>query len=147
MLRCVLCDAAVSIAGFNMIDMASLFTVILVSLGLVFFLAGVVGLLRFPDPLSRLHALTKADVLGLGLVVIGLLPQVAWPFAALKLILLWVIVVIGGSIAGQLVVASQFDPSDVHPDADPAPSPAAAPEASLNANTVQDQVWLEERMP
>ena len=41
-----------------------------------FFLAGTVGLLRFPDTLTRLHALTKADNLGLGLVVVGLLPQV-----------------------------------------------------------------------
>jgi len=33
-----------------------------------FFLAGTVGLLRFPDVHSRLHALTKADNLGLGLL-------------------------------------------------------------------------------
>jgi multicomponent Na+:H+ antiporter subunit G len=91
-----------------MIDLANLFTLILVSLGLLFFLAGVVGLLRFPDPLSRLHALTKADALGLGLVVIGLLPQVSWPFTALKLLALWVLMVIGGSIAGQLIAATQF---------------------------------------
>ena len=36
--------------------------------GAFFFLAGTVGLLRFPDTLTRLHALTKADNLGLGLV-------------------------------------------------------------------------------
>ena len=40
-----------------------------------FFFAGTVGLLRFPDSLSRLHALTKADNLGLGLIVLGLLPR------------------------------------------------------------------------
>ena len=51
------------------------FTVLAVSAGALFFLAGTVGLLRFPDSLSRLHALTKADNLGLGLVVLGLLPQ------------------------------------------------------------------------
>ncbi|KAA6186693.1 monovalent cation/H(+) antiporter subunit G [Thiohalocapsa marina] len=96
--------------------LANLFTVILVSLGLLFFLAGLVGLLRFPDPLSRLHALTKADVLGLGLVVIGLLPQVAWPFAALKLVALWVLVVIGGSIAGQLVAAIELGAADASAD-------------------------------
>jgi multicomponent Na+:H+ antiporter subunit G len=90
-----------------MSDLANLFTLIVVSLGLLFFLAGVVGLLRFPDPLSRLHALTKADALGLGLVVIGLLPQVSWPFTALKLLALWVLMVIGGSIAGQLIAATQ----------------------------------------
>ena len=42
-------------------------TILAVSAGAFFFLAGTVGLLRFPDALSRLHALTKADNLGLGL--------------------------------------------------------------------------------
>jgi hypothetical protein len=50
-------------------------TITAVSAGASFFLAGTVGLLRFPDALTRLHALTKADNLGLGLVVLGLLPQ------------------------------------------------------------------------
>jgi multicomponent Na+:H+ antiporter subunit G len=50
-------------------------SILAVSIGAFFFLAGTVGLLRFPDPLSRLHALTKADNLGLGLVVLGLLFQ------------------------------------------------------------------------
>ena len=49
-----------------------LFTVLAVSAGAFFFIAGTVGLLRFPDTLTRLHALTKADNLGLGLVVLGL---------------------------------------------------------------------------
>ena len=52
------------------------FTLVAVVAGAFFFLAGTVGLLRFPDTLTRLHALTKADNLGLGLVVLGLLPQV-----------------------------------------------------------------------
>ena len=54
-----------------------LMTIAAVSAGAFFFLAGTVGLLRFPDTLTRLHALTKADNLGLGLVVLGLLPQAA----------------------------------------------------------------------
>ena len=58
-------------------------TVVAVSAGAFFFMAGTVGLLRFPDALSRVHALTKADNLGLGLVVLGLLFQVEGPFAAL----------------------------------------------------------------
>jgi len=40
-----------------------------------FFGGGRSVLLRFPDSLTRLHALTKVDNLGLGLVVLGLLPQ------------------------------------------------------------------------
>ena len=46
--------------------------VLLMSGGLVFFMAGSIGLLRLPDLYSRLHALTKADNLGLGLLVVGL---------------------------------------------------------------------------
>jgi multicomponent Na+:H+ antiporter subunit G len=96
-----------------------LLTVVAVSLGLVFFLAGVVGLLRLPDPLSRLHALTKADNLGLGLVIVGLLAQADWPFGGLKLIALWVLVVVSGSVAGQLLAGTQHDLMDVRPDAAP----------------------------
>jgi multicomponent Na+:H+ antiporter subunit G len=40
--------------------------------GAFFFLAGTVGLLRFPDVYCCLHALTKADTLGLGLLGGGL---------------------------------------------------------------------------
>src|SRR5262245_8452272 len=50
-------------------------TIIAISAGAFFFLAGTVGWLRFPDTLTRLHALTKADNVGLDLVVLGLLPQ------------------------------------------------------------------------
>lgn len=41
--------------------------------GAFFFFAGTVGLLRFPDAYTRLHALTKADNLGLGLTAAGLI--------------------------------------------------------------------------
>jgi multicomponent Na+:H+ antiporter subunit G len=44
---------------------SDLFSIAAIGAGVFFFLAGTVGLVRFPDPLSRLHALTKADNLGL----------------------------------------------------------------------------------
>jgi multicomponent Na+:H+ antiporter subunit G len=78
-------------------------TVAAVSAGLFFFLAGTVGLLRFPDTLTRLHALTKADNLGLGLVVLGLLPRVDGPLAGLKLICVWLLVLLAGATASQLI--------------------------------------------
>ncbi|HME25139.1 MAG TPA: monovalent cation/H(+) antiporter subunit G [Acetobacteraceae bacterium] len=78
-------------------------TVLLVSAGAVFFLAGTVGLLRFPDSLSRLHALTKADNLGLGLVVLGLLPQADGVLAALKLVAVWLLAQLAGATVTQLV--------------------------------------------
>jgi len=78
-------------------------TIITVSAGAFFFLAGTVGLLRFPDALSRLHALTKADNLGLGLVVLGLLFQVGGPLAALKLIGVWLLALLAGATVTQLI--------------------------------------------
>ncbi|MFO1050423.1 MAG: monovalent cation/H(+) antiporter subunit G [Geminicoccaceae bacterium] len=82
---------------------ADLLTVALVPLGALFFLAGTVGLLRFPDPMSRLHALTKADNLGLGLIVLGLLPQTESLAAALRLIAVWLLVLLGSATAAQLM--------------------------------------------
>jgi multicomponent Na+:H+ antiporter subunit G len=80
-----------------------IFTVLAVSGGAFFFLAGTLGLLRFPNTLTRLHALTKADNLGLGLVTLGLLPLVAWPLGVLKLISVWLFVQLSGAIATQLI--------------------------------------------
>ena len=80
-----------------------LLTIVAVSAGVVFFLAGTVGLLRFPDTLTRLHALTKADNLGLGLVALGLLPQVASLQDALKLVCVWLLVLLAGATVSQLV--------------------------------------------
>ena len=80
-----------------------IFTVLAVSAGAVFFLAGTVGLLRFPDSLSRLHALTKADNLGLGLVVLGLLPQAGGLLVALKLVTVWLLAQLAGAIVTQLI--------------------------------------------
>ena len=82
---------------------ADTFTVLAISVGALFFLAGTVGLLRFPDPLTRLHALTKADNLGLGLVVLGLLPQAEAPLGALKLIAVWLLVQLAGATVAQLI--------------------------------------------
>jgi multicomponent Na+:H+ antiporter subunit G len=79
------------------------FTVLAVSMGAFFFLAGTVGLLRFPDALTRLHALTKADNLGLGLVVIGLLPLADGVLGALKLIVVWLLVLFAGATVSQLI--------------------------------------------
>ena len=79
------------------------FTILAVLAGAVFFLAGTVGLLRFPDSLTRLHALTKADNLGLGLVVLGLLPQVDGALAALKLVAVWLLAQLAGATVSQMI--------------------------------------------
>jgi multicomponent Na+:H+ antiporter subunit G len=80
-----------------------LFTIAAVCAGAVFFLAGTVGLLRFPDALTRLHALTKADNLGVGLIVLGLLPRVDGILGAIKLVAVWLLVLLAGAMVSQLI--------------------------------------------
>jgi len=77
--------------------------VLLVAAGVVFFVAGTLGLLRFPDRLTRLHALTKADNLGLGLVVLGLMFQADGVLDAVKLAIVWVVLLMTSATIGQLI--------------------------------------------
>jgi len=71
--------------------------------GAVFFLAGTLGLLRFPDVYTRLHALTKADNVGLGLVVMGLAVQAETWAVAGKLLLIWLLVLLAGASVAHLI--------------------------------------------
>lgn len=82
---------------------ANVFTIVAVAAGAFFFLAGTVGLLRFPDTFTRLHALTKADNLGLGLVVLGLLPQMQSALAGVKLVVIWLLVLLASACVSQLI--------------------------------------------
>ncbi len=87
-------------------------SIVAIVAGAIFFLAGTLGLLRFPDTFTRLHALTKADNLGLGLVVLGLLPQVDGVVTGLKLVVVWLLVMLAGACASQMVAraARRRDP-------------------------------------
>jgi multicomponent Na+:H+ antiporter subunit G len=77
--------------------------VVLMVLAAVFFFAGTVGLLRFPDTLSRLHALTKADNLGLGLLVAGLVLQAESVAVAAKLVLIWMLALLASAVSCYLI--------------------------------------------
>lgn len=63
----------------------------LLFIGAGFFIAASVGLLRFPDVYTRLHALAKVDNLGLGFLLLGLLLQAESLSAALRLVLVWLL--------------------------------------------------------
>jgi multicomponent Na+:H+ antiporter subunit G len=83
-----------------------LVTILLVSAGALFFLAGTVGLLRFPDFFTRLHAMTKSDNVGLGLVVLGLMVQADGWMAAGQLILVWLLVLLASASSAHLLARS-----------------------------------------
>ena len=78
-------------------------TVALTLAGCYFMLAGTVGLLRFPDVLARLHAVTKADNLGLGLIVVGLAIQSGSILTSIKMALIWLFVLLAGATSCYLI--------------------------------------------
>jgi len=79
---------------------------VLIGTGLLFFAAGSIGLLRLPDLYSRLHALTKADNLGLGLLAAGVALLAGDPLIAVKLLLLWLLVLAASAASAHLIARS-----------------------------------------
>lgn len=80
-----------------------LLSAVLLLAGAVFFLAGTVALLRFPDVYTRLHALAKADNLGLGFTVLGLLLRTDSLAAGVKLVFVWMLVLASSAAVSFLV--------------------------------------------
>lgn len=76
---------------------------VLIGLGVVFFLIGSIGMLRLPDLYSRLHALTKADNLGLGLIVTGAMLIGADLRTGLLLLLIWLLVLAASSASAHMI--------------------------------------------
>ena len=67
--------------------------------GSFFCLTGAVGLLRFPEFFSRIHAASLTDTLGASLILIGLMFQAGWELALPKLILILIFSLLAGTTA------------------------------------------------
>lgn len=78
------------------------------AIGVGFFLAGSIGILRFPDLFSRLHALTKADNLGLGLIAVGVMLHAPSLLFAVKALLVWVVAVFASAVTSHLIARQAF---------------------------------------
>lgn len=92
----------------NLVQFAAAFMLLV---GGFFYVAGTVGLLRFPDVHSRLHALTKADNLGLGLVCLSLaLLGGSWRGAAMLLVI-WLLGLLAATVSCHLVAQAALEPA------------------------------------
>lgn len=90
----------------------NILTIVLTLAGCYFFLAGTLGLLRFPDVLTRLHAVTKADNLGLGLIVAGMALQTGSVLTSIKMALIWVLVLLAGATSCYLIGRGAWENRD-----------------------------------
>ncbi|MEX1012107.1 MAG: monovalent cation/H(+) antiporter subunit G [Waddliaceae bacterium] len=78
-------------------------SLIFTGIGVIFFFAGTLGLIRFPDVYTRLHALTKADNLGLGFVVLGLAIKMESFEILVKLLFIWQFVLFSSATSCYLI--------------------------------------------
>lgn len=78
-----------------------------------FLFSGSVGLIRLADAYSRLHALTKADLLGFGFVVLGAMFRTAGLWEALKLLVVLFLVAVYSALVGYAVAYQKRKREDV----------------------------------
>ncbi|MEE8168575.1 MAG: monovalent cation/H(+) antiporter subunit G [Candidatus Hydrothermarchaeales archaeon] len=65
----------------------------LLLMGVFFFVIGTIGLLRFPDVYTRMHATTKCDTLGAISIFLGLAIYSGLSFTSFKILLIIVFIV------------------------------------------------------
>ncbi len=85
--------------------------VLLLILGCLFFALGTLGLFRLSETLTRIHALTKVDNLGLGFIVLALLPLAPSLAYGLKTVLIWLAALAASATSAHLVARAVH----VHP--------------------------------
>lgn len=86
----------------------------LLAVGGLFVVVGTLGLLRFPDLPTRLHAVAKADNLGLGFIVVALIvdafarpePEASAVGIVGKLVLIWLLALVGTAGNSHLLARS-----------------------------------------
>ena len=83
--------------------MTDLLALIVLLAGCFFIFAGTVGMLRLPDVYCRLHAMTKADNLGLLLICLSLALLDGQPRTALLLLLIWLLALLASTVSAHLI--------------------------------------------
>ena len=87
---------------------------ILLGAGMFFMFIGAIGLLRFPDFYTRLHATGKCDTLGEGLIIAGLIiyhlfHYAGIPLVAVKLLILFIFIFIANPTATHTIVKAAYN--------------------------------------
>lgn len=72
--------------------------------GLFFFFTGTVGLLRFPDVYTRMHATGKSDTLGAQLMLIGIAIANGWNVTSVKIILIFAFLMLANPTATHAMI-------------------------------------------
>lgn len=84
--------------------------------GVFFFTVGTLGLWRFPDVYSRIHASTKCDTLGCGLILLGLAVRMGFTWDSIKLALImgfiWLTNTTAAHVIGKVALNRKYPMTD-----------------------------------
>jgi multicomponent Na+:H+ antiporter subunit G len=79
-------------------DIQNLLSMLFIVAGMVFILAGSIGVVRLPDFYSRTHATSKSDTLGVMVVIMGLIIHEGFHLNSVKLGLIVLLVALANPI-------------------------------------------------
>ena len=105
--------------------------------GSFFVIIGAVGILRFPDFWSRLHAASVTDSAGMILLLIGMALQTGWTLIAFKLGVIGIFMLITGPTSTH-AVANAALVSGLRPPKLPQTSPQKAASEATDKNQTGD---------
>lgn len=86
----------------------SILAAALIIAGGIFFLIGTIGLLRLPDFYTRVHAVTKCDALGAGMVLLGLAVLAGFDGNGIRIIALIALVLLSSPTAGHALARAAW---------------------------------------
>lgn len=76
--------------------------------GLFFVVVGTIGLLRFPDFYTRMHATGKCDTLGEGLIIIGLVIYQGFDLISVKMLFLAIFIFVANPVATHAIARKAY---------------------------------------
>lgn len=76
--------------------------------GAFFFFVGTTGLIRMPDVFCRMHATTKCDTLGAGLILVGLMVFNGLSMISLKLFLILIFIWLTNPTAAHIIAKAEY---------------------------------------
>lgn len=98
-----------------MIELLNIVSIILILSGLVFFLGASIGILRFPDFYTRMHAAGKGDTLSTILIMSGMAIHVIGNFegssilVAIKILAIAVLIMLTSPTSTHLLMKAGYD--------------------------------------
>ncbi len=77
--------------------------------GIFFFAVGTIGYIRFPNVFCRLHATTKCDTLGIGLIILGLVIHSFPSYSVVKLLMILTFIWFWNPTAAHIIAKAVYD--------------------------------------